>query len=100
MKLVGIMSLRESRTAVRRLLENHGLQIYSETEILGYTRGTIAQYGWFAAPRDAPSYSTLYFAIVPDEEAEAVFSAIESLARDDETGHPVRAFLVPVERMV
>jgi hypothetical protein len=101
MKLVGIMSLKAQRDQVRDLLRDQGVQIYSETDILGHSTETIARIGWFAASPASPEYSTLCFAIVPDENAEAVFDAIAAL-RDggSDAEHPIRAFLVPVERMV
>jgi len=100
MKLVGVMSLKERRQAVRDLLKEHGVQIYSETEIIGHTTATIAKYGWFATPKDVPDYSTLCFAIIADDEAEAIFAGIAEMTREDTSDHPVRAFLVPVEKMV
>jgi hypothetical protein len=101
MKLVGIMSLAQHRDQVRDLLRGQGLQIYSEADILGHSTETIASIGWFAASRPTPDYSTLSFAIVPDENADQVCDAIAGLRESmGETDHPVRAFLVPVERMI
>jgi hypothetical protein len=99
-KLVGIMSVQEKKAVVRDLLKERGIEIYSETDILGHTPATIAQHGWFATARETPEYSSLSFAILPDDAAEAVFAEIERLAAVDESDHPLRAFLVPVERMV
>jgi hypothetical protein len=100
MKLVGIMSLKEHRNRVREVLENQGVQIFSETDILGHTTETLARVGWFATPRQTPEYSTLCFAIVPDENATPILDAIAALGPGDDTGHPIRAFSVAVERMV
>ncbi|MDD5718226.1 MAG: hypothetical protein PHQ53_00890 [Candidatus Krumholzibacteria bacterium] len=100
MKLVGIMSLKEHRRIVRDVLQNQGVQIFSETDILGHTTETLAKIGWFATPQATPEYSTLCFAIVPDENAGPILDAFAKLGPTDDTGHPIRAFLVPVERMV
>jgi hypothetical protein len=100
MKMLAIMSLKEKCTAVRGLLEEHGVQIYSEMEILGRTPTTIAKYGWFATPQEHPEYSTLCFAILEDEAATAIFDELARISGEDTSDHPVRAFLVPVERMV
>lgn len=99
MKLVGIMSLKEHREVVRELLRAHEVQIYSETEILGHSTESIARIGWFGSAVESPEYSTLCFAIVPDASAEAVFTAIEVFVRENPGDHPLRAFLVPIERM-
>lgn len=100
MKLVGIMSLSEDRAKVRNLFENQGVQIYSETDILGHSTESMAKYGWFATPRETPEYASLCFAIVPDASAEAVVAAIASLQEQEPSDHPVRAFTVPVETMI
>jgi nitrogen regulatory protein PII len=100
MKLVGIMSLKEHRNIVRNVLQDQGVQIFSETDILGHTTETLARVGWFATPKQSPEYSTLCFAIVPDENAEPILDAIAALGPTDDSGHPIRAFMVSVERMI
>ena len=100
MKLIGIMSLSEDRATVRKLFENQGVQIFSETDILGHSRETLAKFGWFTTPQDVPDYSTLCFAIVPDESAKGVIDAIGALPGREESDHPVRGFVVPVETMI
>jgi len=100
MKLIGVMSLKEKRAQVRDLFKQHDVRIYSETDILGHTTETIAKFGWFSTPEEVPDYSTLVFAIVEEASAAAVFDAIADLANADRSDHPIRAFLVPVERMV
>lgn len=100
MKLIGIMSLQEDRGAVRELLRDRGVSIYSETEIFGHSTETIARFGWFSTPHESPAYGSLSFAIVPDEEAESLFTAIGEFQRQQDTEHPVRAFLVPVDKMI
>lgn len=100
MKLIGIMSLTEDRAKVRGLLENQGVQIFSETDILGHSTESMAKYGWFTTPQGTPEYASLSFAIVPDESAEAVVAAIAALQKQEPSDHPVRAFIVPVETMI
>lgn len=99
MKLIGIMNLDKDRPAVRKIFEKTGVQIYSETEISGHTVSTIEKYGWWPST-DVPVYSSLCFAIIPDEQADEIMGAISRLSAEDDTGHPIRAFLVDVERMV
>ena len=100
MKLVGIMSLTEDRTKVRDLLRDQGVQIYSEIEILGHSTESIATIGWFATSEELPEYASLCFAIVQDDNADSVFAAISALPEHENSDHPIRAFLVPVERMI
>ena len=100
MKLVGIMSLTEDRTMVRDLLRDQGVQIYSEIEILGHSTESISTIGWFATSEELPEYASLCFAIVQDDNADSVFAAISALPEHENSDHPIRAFLVPVERMI
>jgi hypothetical protein len=99
MKLIGIMNLDKDKAAVRKLFEKLGVQIYSEMDITGHTVSTIEKYGWRPS-RDVPVYSSLCFAIIRKERADEIMSEIAKLSRTDDTGHPVRAFQVDVERMV
>jgi hypothetical protein len=85
---------------VRDLLRTHDVQIYSEASITGHTTETIVRFGWFIAGGEQPEYSTLSFAIVPAANADSVFASIAELSRREQSDHPIRAFLVPVERMV
>jgi hypothetical protein len=99
MKLIGIMNLETDKPLVRKLFEKHGVQIYSETDITGHTITTLEKYGWRPS-RDFPVYSSLCFAIVAAERADEIMEEISRLSERDETGHPIRAFQVDVERMI
>ncbi|MEZ4387870.1 MAG: hypothetical protein R3D98_09885 [Candidatus Krumholzibacteriia bacterium] len=100
MKLIGVMSLQDDREVVRGLLRDRGVSIYSETEIVGHSTESIARIGWFTRPNEWPDYAALSFAIVPDEAADGVFEAIAARQASHPGDHPIRAFVVPVERMV
>jgi hypothetical protein len=99
MKLIGIMNLEDDKARVRKLFEKHGVQIYSETDITGHTVDTLERYGWRPST-DVPVYSSLCFAIIPKERAEEIMEEISRMSQTDESGHPVRAFQVDVERMI
>jgi hypothetical protein len=98
-KLIGIMNLEHDKTTVRKLFEKHGVQIYSETDITGHTLATLERYGWRPST-DVPVYSSLCFAIIPKERAEEIMEEISRLSEADDSGHPIRAFQVDVERMI
>ena len=99
MKLIGIMSLDKDKVAVRKIFEKHGVQIYSEMEITGHTVSSIEKYGWWPST-DVPVYSSLCFAVISKLRADEIMEEFSRLAQKDETGHPIRAFQVDVERMV
>jgi hypothetical protein len=99
MKLIGIMNLEKDKAGVRKVFEKHGVQIYSEMEITGHTISTIERYGWWPS-KEVPVYSSLCFAIISKYRADEIMDEIAGLAEGDETGHPIRAFQVDVERMI
>jgi hypothetical protein len=100
MKLIAIMSLAEDKESVRGLMEKSGVQIYSETAILGHSTSTVEGYGWFSSKAEAPYYSTLCFAALPDERAGEILAAITRLNDEKTSDHPIRAFQVGIEKMV
>jgi hypothetical protein len=100
MKLLGIMSLAQDRDQVIEIFERHEIQIFSETEIAGHTPSTIKEYGWWPASKDAVTYSTLFFAIIPEDKADAIMAEMSTLKKDSTHKHPITAFQVDVEKMV
>ncbi len=100
MKLIGVMSLAADHDEVRKLFEDHEVQIFSETDIRGHTTKTLQKYGWFASSSEVPLYSILCFAIVPEKQAGPFLDAIAQMRAASESDHPIRAFQVDVERMV
>ena len=101
MKLIGVMSLAQYRDQVRKLFEKHHVQIYSEVEIVGHSSESIRQHGWWVfEQRDIPMYSTLFYAVVPQEKAEELMADIVTLQDECDPDHPPRAFQVDVEKMV
>ena len=101
MKLIGLMSLSQFRDQVRKLFENHEVQIYSEVEITGHTADTINKYGWWVFEKDdIPMYSSLFFAVVSNEKAAEIMKDIIAAREEWDPNHPPRAFQVDVEKMV
>jgi hypothetical protein len=102
MKLVAIMSVAEYADALHDLVQAHRIPVYSETDIRGYhtdTPADVQRLGWFGRT-DAPTYSHLAFAFLNDAEASALLDAIADHNDAHDLDHPLRAFLMPVERAV
>jgi len=100
MKLIGVMSLKAYRDHVRKVFEKHDIKIYSELEITGHTTDTIKRYGWWSLDTDVPLYSTMYFAIVKKEKADALMNDISCLEGECDPDHTPKAFQIDVEKMV
>ena len=100
MKFIGIMSLMEDRENVAALIKEHGVQVFSEADIVGHATGTSGNFGWFTTPQETPEYSSLCFAVLSKDNADALFDAITARQATDPGSHPIRAFIMPVERMI
>lgn len=100
MKLVGLMSLTDDQQEIRKIFEQSHIQIYSELDIHGHTADSLRHYGWWPAEGGQPIYSQLYFAIISREEAAGLLDKVEKFNAQREGLHPVRAFIVDVEKMI
>jgi hypothetical protein len=100
MKLLGIMSLAKDRDQVIKIFERNDVQIFSETEIAGHSPSTIKEYGWWPTSKEAAIYSTLFFAIISEERAEAIMADVMKHRKSDTPQHPIRVFQVAVEKMI
>lgn len=100
MKLIALMCLENCSKQVRKLFEQYEVKIFSELDIRGYAPDKAAKYGWWPGDHDMPMYSSLCFAIVSAEKANQIMDAVEALIKQDETGHPVKAFTVNIDRMI
>ncbi len=100
MKLIVLMSLAQYRDEVRKIFERHEVHIYSEVEIIGHTADTIKRYGWWSFDKDVPIYSTMFFAVVPEEKANEIMEDINCFSDECDPQHPTRAFQIDVEKMV
>lgn len=101
MKLIGLMTLSDYKVQVRKIFEKHKIHLYSEIEITGHTADTIERYGWWVFEKESvPMYSTLYFAVIPNEKAEQIMGDIHCLKEECDPQHPPRAFQIDVEKMV
>lgn len=101
MKLLVIMSVEAYAPELRRLYVQHGLTVFSETDVEGYHRPDPDAHrtSWFGHDRGA-DYSKLTFALVPDDQADALLDALAAYNRDVHPERPAHAFLMGVERTV
>jgi len=102
MKLIAIMSLDAYAEALHDIYRDHRIKVFSELDIRGYHHEqpvSGVDFGWFGRSA-SPAYSTLTFAFLEAEQATALLDAIAEYNEDHDPDHPIRAFLMPVERSV
>lgn len=101
MKLLVVMSIEEHSAEIKRLLFEHGVIVFSETDIRG-TRsvaGPADATNWFAH-RDLSVYSHLFFSVVPAERAVDAMNAIAAYSRERGLTNPIHAFRLNVEQFI
>ncbi len=103
MKLLVVMSIDEHSPEIRRLLREHGVIVFSETDIRGYTFPGEEDAGdrgnWFAHT-DPAVYSHLFFSVVEAGRARTAMEAVAAYSRDRGLLNPIHAFLVNVEQFI
>jgi nitrogen regulatory protein PII len=99
MKLLIITSLKEHQKAVAKVLEQAGVRVFSVSETTGFK--AIADddlaTNWFAREHDHFN-SVIIFTFTQNENAERALDLIKEHNQVHDTGFPVRAFVMPVEK--
>lgn len=98
--MIGIMCLEHCSKQVRKIFKDFEVSIFSELDVRGYSSDKTSQVGWWPGDHEQPNFSSLCFAMISKEKADDIMDAIDKMVKEDETGHPIRAFLMDVERMI
>jgi hypothetical protein len=101
MKFLAVMGHEETRPKVRALFKEHQVKMFSSFDIMGCnceSQGIVPQFWW---PTDAMpgAYSSLCFAILDDDKADAIMLELEKNPIVVDRDFPARAFLMNVEKM-
>lgn len=101
MKLIMLMCIEEYARDLRKILVEHGVPTFSETNIDGYRleEGDIAS-NWFSTGGRRGIYSHLFFSFLEASKAQELMSAIKTYNEERGESHPLRAFLMNVESQV
>ena len=103
MKLLVVMSIDEHSAEIRSLLREHGVIVFSETDIRGYKFPLPGEpddrASWFAST-DPAVYSQLFFSVVEAEKAQRAMDAIAAYSNERRLINPIHAFLVNVEQFI
>lgn len=94
MKMVLLMYLEEDRGCVEGLLADHRVPVFSEMEVEGHRPGTGP--GWYG--KTAPYASSMVVAVVPDDRADDLLSAVAACTGLEDARHPIHAYQLGVER--
>ena len=101
MKLLVVMSIEEHSEEIRKLLFDHDVIVFSETDIRGFKRlpGQAEPSNWFAH-RDLRQYSHLFFSVVQEGKAQTAMDAITAFSKERRLTNPIHAFRLNVEQFI
>jgi hypothetical protein len=95
MKLLILMHLEDDKDGVDRLLVEHEVAAYSELPVEGHGAGTVGWYG-----KVAPYESRMRLAFLAADKAAELVEAVEACTNCKDARHPIRAWVVDVEKSV
>ncbi len=100
MKFLAIMGHEETRPQVRALFQKYQVHMFSNVAIRGCNcdRKNLQQQAWWPADEVSATYSSLCFAILDDDKAEAIMVELEKNPIAEDKDFPARAFLMNVEK--
>ena len=99
MKLFIVTCIKEYQPDVTRIFKEANIHVFSATEVTGFKNNHPPDLleEWFAAG-DEQVDAVMLFSFTADEQAAAGIELIKKYNKQNETGFPVRAFIVPVEK--
>ena len=100
MKFIAIMGHEETRAKVRALFQKYQVYMFSNVAIRGCNcenKGMQPQ-SWWPTNEMPASYSSLCFAILDDDKADAMMAELENNPVAEDKDFPARAFLMNVEK--
>jgi hypothetical protein len=100
MKFLAIMGHEETRPKVRRLFQEHHVSMISSMDIRGCNCETTGVHpeSWWPTDEMIGTYSSLCFAILADDKADAIMNELEKNPIAVDKDFPARAFLMNVEK--
>jgi GTPase Era involved in 16S rRNA processing len=98
MKLLFVTSLKEYQKTVADILNKAEIPVFSVTETIGFKdhHKTNLLNNWFSSGTDQFN-SIFVFSFTDQVKTEKVMELINEYNAANETGFPIRAFIVPVE---
>lgn len=99
MKFFIVTSLKEYQEDVCKIFKAANIHVFSATDLIGFKDNYSADLlsDWFASG-DEKFDSMLIFSFTTNENTERALELIKEYNETNQSGFPVRAFVVPVEK--
>ncbi|MCF7568492.1 hypothetical protein L3X37_08960 [Sabulilitoribacter arenilitoris] len=101
MKLVIVTAVEQFQKDVLKLFKKANIENFSSSEIDGYKSGTslLMASNWFSGKKGS-NESSLFFSFTEDKNIDALFHLIKKFNTNLETNNPLRAVVVPIEKII
>ena len=101
MKLLMVTSLKEYQKVVADIFNKTGIAVFSLTETIGFkdhhTPDLLDE--WFGSRHDHDQFDSIFlFSFTQDAKAEQALDFVNEYNAEHETGFPIRAFILPVDK--
>ncbi|MCO5248141.1 MAG: hypothetical protein M9887_04230 [Chitinophagales bacterium] len=102
MKLLIVTAIKECRSEIDRIFEEHGIRVYSFTNIRGvrYDEEKGTKTNWYGREMDDYYESVMMFSFAEEDVAQQVLKAIDIFNKENENNFPSKAIIVPIESAV
>ena len=99
MKLLVVTSLKEYQKTVSGIIEKAGIEVFSVSETIGFKdhRTPNLLDNWFSSGNEHFD-SIVLFTFTEEAKAELALTLLQKHNAENETGFPLRAFVMPVEK--
>lgn len=99
MKLLVVTSLKEYQKKVAHILDQAGIEVFSVSETIGFRDHKASNLldNWFSSGSEQFD-SIFLFSFTEEVKAENAMGLIKKYNVENNTGFPVRAFIIPVDK--
>jgi len=99
MKLLVVTSLKEYQKKVAHILDQAGIEVFSVSETIGFKDHQTSNMldNWFSSGSEQFD-SIFLFSFTEELKADYVLELIKKYNVENNTGFPVRAFIIPVDK--
>lgn len=99
MKLLVVTSLKEYQKKVAHILDQAGIEVFSVSETIGFKDHHTSNLldNWFS--RGSEQFDSIFlFSFTEEVKSEHALELIKKYNVENETGFPIRAFIIPVDK--
>lgn len=99
MKLLIVTTVSEFQKDILKLFKKSQIEAFSSSEIDGYKNSLVATQSWFPGQKGG-NESLMFFSFTEDHKINGLLEMIQEYNKHMETDNPVRAIVIPIEKVI